>query len=138
MIFAMMRFHERLRKARKDAGFSSQEKFAELLGMKRTQYLLYETGEVTPDPDETIPRIAKGLGLPPYVLNAWQILDQHQDESLLAVVRELPEDLKQTVLFEYFAQKDPADIIAIFKRTHSPEKLKELVEAAQAELKRVK
>lgn len=129
-------FGDNLRAARKAAGLT-QDELAQKLGMLRTNYVPYETGKKYPD-DDYLPLIAKEIGVSVEKLLAWKILEEYQGDALVEAVKELPEDLKQTVLFEYFAQKDPADIIAIFKRTHTPEKLKELVEAAQAELKRVK
>jgi transcriptional regulator with XRE-family HTH domain len=109
--FVMMRFHERLRKARKEAGFSSQEKFAAVLGMKRTQYLLYETGAVTPDPEETIPRIAEGLGLPPETLKAWKMVDEYGSDAVRAAILEMSVEDKKALLKELLPSEDLVELI---------------------------
>lgn len=106
MICAMKKFHERLREARKTAGFSSQEKFAEAIGMKRTQYLLYETGEVTPDPMETIPKIAKALGEKPERLKAWLMIDEYGRDTLSEGIKSLTTEEKFDILLELLPREE--------------------------------
>lgn len=92
MIRPMKRFHERLKEARKAAGFSSQEDFAEAIGIKRTNYQPFEKGKKLPDPEITIPKIAEGLGLSVDIVMAWYRLDNADRGQKIEILMELYSD----------------------------------------------
>lgn len=77
----MSYFGDKLREARKAAGYT-QEELAQALGMIRTNYIPYETGKVSPDPVETIPRIANAIGVDSDRLRAWKLIDEASPEVI--------------------------------------------------------
>ena len=54
--------NERLRQARKDAGFSSEQKFAEFLGIERSRYHSWEIGNAAPS-TEYLAKLCRALNV---------------------------------------------------------------------------
>ena len=69
----MTMFYQRLREARKAAGYS-QEAFANKMGISRTNYIPCKTGKAYPA-IMTVPKIARALGIPRGIVFEWIVAD---------------------------------------------------------------